>query len=197
METGFLEVAAAKDRAKQERRANLEEEKAREKEEQCEQEKCDADRATEAEPTNAAGWHRRAELYRARGLLLDAMSFYRNAVELDPEQNEWMVAMWDLEKQLMDTKKEKLAAMTLGRKEAAEQAADQDAKAQKVAGEAAAVEAKREENEQYSLLNSQHVAGILGGGGAAIIPRHPHCRRRSHTQTYLRSPPHLNRTAIG
>ena len=103
--------------------------------------------AVERAPQDGGAWQRRAEVYLARGRTADAIADYKQAVSLAPEQEDWMVKMWDLEKQLADERAE------AARKRAAEEA-DRAARAAQEAERTRAKEAERSRQQQWREDNA-------------------------------------------
>jgi tetratricopeptide (TPR) repeat protein len=141
---GFLARDADRDRAAREKREQHEAAELVAEAARLQSELAEVEQAVEDAPEDAAAWQRRAEVYLARGRTEDAVQDYKQAVALDDNREDWMVKMWDLEKQVADEATER------ARQQAKR---DQEASA-KAAKEAEAERAKRQaaiEREEWKV----------------------------------------------
>lgn len=133
---GFLARDGERDRAAREKREQREAAKLVAEAARLQSELAEVEQAVENAPEDAEVWQRRAEVYLARGRTVEALQDYKQAVALDEDRRDWMVKMWDLEKQVADEAAER-AQLQAKRDQIASAKAAKEAEAERLKRQAA------------------------------------------------------------
>lgn len=133
---GFLARDAERDRVAREKREQREAAELVAEAARLQSELAEVEQAVENTPEDAEVWQRRGEVYLARGRTVEALQDYKQAVALDDDREDWMVKMWDLEKQVADEATER-ARLQAKREKIASAKAAKEAEAERLKRQAA------------------------------------------------------------